>query len=173
MVVADAIRAQGYVVHTMAEVYPDGRDEDVRDFESIRDADVAGWVALTKDERITRYPEEQEALARSSLRVFAIGNQHLTGPEMAAYYVTKHPSDRPTGSQARTLRRHRLPRVDRPAVAEVDSSVTGTPTAQVVTPPTSALCPCLGRRRQRHGSIQALEPWPGRHCQPAPMSAAP
>ena len=88
VVVAEAIRAEGYVVHTMAEVYPDGRDEHVRDVEWIRDADHAGWIALTKDERITRYPEEQEALAGSTLRVFAIGNQHLTGPEMAAYYVT-------------------------------------------------------------------------------------
>jgi hypothetical protein len=45
-------------------------------------------VALTKDERITRRPNEQEALAASTLRVFAIGNQHLTGPQMAQYYVT-------------------------------------------------------------------------------------
>jgi len=47
-----------------------------------------GRKDFSKDERITRYPEEQEALAGSTLRVFAIGNQHLTGPEMAAYYVT-------------------------------------------------------------------------------------
>ena len=83
---AGAIREIGHVVHTMAEVYP-GRDEEVKDIEWIRDADHAGWVALTKDERITRYPEEQEVLASSTLRVFAIGNQRLTGPRMAAYYV--------------------------------------------------------------------------------------
>jgi hypothetical protein len=87
VVVADAIRAIGHVVHTMAEVYPSGRDEKVKDVEWIRDVDRAGWVVLTKDECITRYPEEQEALVRSTLRVFAIGNQHLTGPQMAAYYV--------------------------------------------------------------------------------------
>jgi PIN like domain len=54
----------------------------------IRDASEAGWVAITKDERITRYPDAQEALVQSTLRVFAIGNQHLTGPQMAAYYVS-------------------------------------------------------------------------------------
>lgn len=48
---------------------------------------VASWVALTKDERITRRPDEQDALVRSALRVFAIGNQHLTGQQMADYYV--------------------------------------------------------------------------------------
>jgi hypothetical protein len=53
----------------------------------IRDADVAGWVALTKDERITRGPESQDVLARSHLWVFAIASQEapdevadLTGP---------------------------------------------------------------------------------------------
>src|SRR5207244_3926566 len=76
----------GHVVHTMAEVYP-GRDEEVKDVEWIRDVAQAGWVAFTKDERITRYPEEQDALASSNLRVFAIGNQRLTGPQMAAYYL--------------------------------------------------------------------------------------
>jgi hypothetical protein len=63
------------------------RDDQVKDVDWIRDVDHAGWVALTKDERITRYPEEQEALVLSTLRVFAIGNQHLTGPQMVAYYV--------------------------------------------------------------------------------------
>jgi hypothetical protein len=61
----------------------------VRDAEWIRDTNRAGWIALTKDERLTRYPEEQDALTRSKLRVFAIDNQHLTGPQMASYYVTK------------------------------------------------------------------------------------
>jgi len=88
VVVARAIRALGHSVHTMAEVYPGGRDENVRDVDWIRDADGAGWVALTKDQRITRYPDELAALDASTLRVFAIGNQHLTGQQMADYYTT-------------------------------------------------------------------------------------
>jgi hypothetical protein len=82
--VAEAIRSAGYVVRTMAEVY--GEDTRVDDVVWIADADAAGWVALTKDERITRRPEEQAALVTSALRVFAIGNQHLTGPVMVEYY---------------------------------------------------------------------------------------
>lgn len=84
----EALEALGFVIHVMANVYPDGEDERVEDTRWIEDVDRAGWAALTKDERITRYPEEQEALVGSTLRVFAIGNQHLTGPEMAAYYTT-------------------------------------------------------------------------------------
>jgi PIN like domain len=85
-IVPEALRALGFTVHTMAEVYPGGADERVVDARWIADADRAGLVALTKDERIFRNAEEQEALVRSSLRVFAITNQHLTGPEMAAYF---------------------------------------------------------------------------------------
>lgn len=72
----------------MADVYPDGLDKSIVDEVWIRDADAHDWVALTKDERITRYPHEQAALRASHLRVFGLGNQHLTGPQMAGYYVT-------------------------------------------------------------------------------------
>ena len=68
----------------MDEVYPGGEDELVADEHWITDASVAGWVALTKDERIIRFPHEQAALTASRLRVFAIGNQHLTGPQMVS-----------------------------------------------------------------------------------------
>ena len=66
---AEAIRDLGYVVHTMAEVYPGGLDEKVSDITWIQDADTAGWIALTKDERITRYPHEQAAHGRRPFRL--------------------------------------------------------------------------------------------------------
>lgn len=86
-IVADAIRALGYVVHAMADVYPDGEDQRVADTRWIADVDERGWVVLTKDERITRRAHEQAALAASQLRVFALGTQRLTGPEMAERYA--------------------------------------------------------------------------------------
>jgi len=72
----------------MAEVYPGGEDERILDERWIADADATGWVALTKDERIIRFPHEQATLKAGRLRVFAIGNQHLTGPQMAGYFRT-------------------------------------------------------------------------------------
>jgi hypothetical protein len=87
-IVPEGLRALGLVVRTMAEVYPDGEDENVADVQWIADADAANWVALTKDERIIRNAENQEALVNSSLRVFAIANQHLTGPQMIEYFRT-------------------------------------------------------------------------------------
>jgi hypothetical protein len=87
VIVAEALRERGFVVRTMAEVYPGGADEQVADVEWIRDAHTAGWVALTKDERIIRHPEEQAALQETTLRVFALANQHLRGDQMAGCYV--------------------------------------------------------------------------------------
>jgi len=86
-VVPEALRQLGLTVHTMADVYPGGEDQRVADTRWISDADRASWIALTKDERIFRKPEEQAALVKSQLRVFAIANQHLTGPQMADYLV--------------------------------------------------------------------------------------
>jgi hypothetical protein len=87
-IIPEGLRALGLVVHAMADVYPNDLDETVTDEQWIADADAANWVALTKDERITRYAAEQDALTRSRLRVFAIGNQHLTGAVMLDYFVT-------------------------------------------------------------------------------------
>ncbi len=86
LVVPGALRSLGFVVYTMADVYPNGADESVEDERWIRDADHAGWVALTKDERLTRYASEQAALEASTLRLFAIANQNLTGPQMAQLF---------------------------------------------------------------------------------------
>lgn len=86
--VPNGLRALGLTVHAMADVYPGGTDEAVPDTQWIADADAAGWVALTKDERIVRHAENQDALTASTLRVFAIANQNLTGPEMLDYFNT-------------------------------------------------------------------------------------
>ncbi len=57
----EGLRALGFVVHAMADVCPLGQDQGVTDEQWIADADAADSVALTKDERITRYEAEQEA----------------------------------------------------------------------------------------------------------------
>ena len=44
----EALRALGFTVHTMAEVYPRGEDERVADARWIADADRASWVAYDR-----------------------------------------------------------------------------------------------------------------------------
>lgn len=83
--VATALRAAGQLVMPMSVVYPKGKDQSVSDDEWIRRCASEGWIALTKDAAIVR--SHQRALRASTLRVFALNNANLTGPQMAERYV--------------------------------------------------------------------------------------
>ena len=82
--VANAIRDAGFVAIPMVEAYPDGADQWIGDDEWIQRASDEGWIALTKDVAIIR--AHAAALDASTLRVFALNNANLTGPEMAERY---------------------------------------------------------------------------------------
>ena len=64
----------------MADAFPDD-GQHVGDDEWIERVSAEGWVALTKDTALVR--DHADALAASTLRVFALPNANLTGPEMA------------------------------------------------------------------------------------------
>lgn len=78
------LRQTGHIALPMAEVYPDGHDQLVGDDEWIADASAQGWIALTKDSSLIR--DHEPALARSTLRVFALNNANLSGAVMADRY---------------------------------------------------------------------------------------
>ncbi|HWJ98277.1 MAG TPA: hypothetical protein VNQ33_08965, partial [Acidimicrobiales bacterium] len=75
----------GFDVIRMADVYPDD-GQFVADDDWIGRASAEGWIALTKDVAIIR--DHGEALAASTLRVFALPSANLTGPEMAQRFGT-------------------------------------------------------------------------------------
>lgn len=64
----------------MADVYTDGRDLRLPDFEWIRRADREGWVAISKDNMISR--DHAETLAATTLRLFLIPNANIPGAEI-------------------------------------------------------------------------------------------
>lgn len=68
----------------MADVYPNGRDQEVGDDEWIAHASDQGWIALTKDLAVVR--DHSNALSLSTLRVFALNNANLPGTQMAERY---------------------------------------------------------------------------------------
>ncbi len=78
--IAEAIRAKGYEVLPMAEVYPEGADQRIADPDWMVKADQEGWVALTKDYSVVR--DHRDVLAETTLRAFAYNNANLTGLEM-------------------------------------------------------------------------------------------
>ena len=87
--VADALRVLGHIAMPMADVYPNGQDQQVPDEQWIAEVSARGWIALTKDAAIIR--DHSDALAMSTLRVFALNNANLSGTDMAARYVEHLP----------------------------------------------------------------------------------
>jgi hypothetical protein len=84
--VADALRAVGVSVQTMAERYPE-TEEFIVDETWIRDVTADGLVTLMKDDQIRRKPLEQRAVLESGARAFVVTNANLKGYEVAALFV--------------------------------------------------------------------------------------
>ncbi len=83
----DALRARGFVVHTLADVYGERRAQEVEDQEWIERAGREGWVVLTKDDRI-RYREiERDAFIDANLRVFCLTSRGFRKEEQTARFV--------------------------------------------------------------------------------------
>lgn len=85
-VVADALRAEGLVVQTLAARYPE-TEELVEDEVWIREVTADGLVILMKDDQIRRKPREQQAILESGARAFVITNANLTGEQLAELFV--------------------------------------------------------------------------------------
>lgn len=86
VVVADAIRACGHVVHTMADVFGE-REQQVADQEWLSEAGRHGWIVLTKDRRIRRRRTEIEAIARHGVSAFVLARGSLGAVAQAECFV--------------------------------------------------------------------------------------
>lgn len=83
---ANALRAEGLAVQTLAERYPEV-EEFVADEVWIREVTAEGLVILMKDDRIRRKPREQQAILESGARAFVVTNANLTGEQLAEVFV--------------------------------------------------------------------------------------
>ena len=86
-IVAEALRACGLTVHTMASVYGEDAAQRLADDVWLRDAGARGWVVLMKDDAIRRRPAERDALVDAGVRAFCLTNAQLRGEEQAARFV--------------------------------------------------------------------------------------
>jgi uncharacterized protein with PIN domain len=84
----EALRALGYVVWTLADVYGEKRAQEIKDQEWIERAGQEGWVVLTKDDRIRYRRVEREAFVSAKLRVFCLTTAKLGGEEQTARFVS-------------------------------------------------------------------------------------
>jgi predicted nuclease of predicted toxin-antitoxin system len=81
--VPDALRAAGARVETHLDHFPPDTD-DVDWLPSVSDR---GWIVLTKDKAIGRRPNEVEAIARASAKVFSLASGNLTNKQMSDLLV--------------------------------------------------------------------------------------
>lgn len=85
---ADALRGLGYVVHTLSSVYGEQAGQQVADEEWLRDAGVAGWIVLMKDDAIRRRPAERDALTDAGVRAFCLTNAQLRAAEQTERFIS-------------------------------------------------------------------------------------
>lgn len=85
---ADALRAHGLVVHTMASVYGEQAAQRVADERWLRDVGAYGWIVLMKDDAIRRRPAEREALIESGVRAFCLTNAQLRATQQTERFVS-------------------------------------------------------------------------------------
>ena len=81
-ITASRLRAAGYVVHLIADHYPDDAS-DVPDEQWIAEGSSNGWVLLTKDKRIRYRAEELVALQEGHLFCLVSGNLDIDGMTQA------------------------------------------------------------------------------------------
>jgi hypothetical protein len=85
---ADALRALGLVVHTMASVYGEEAGQRVPDERWLRDAGEHDWIVLMKDDAIRRRPAERDALLEAGVRAFCLTNAQLRAAEQTERFVS-------------------------------------------------------------------------------------
>lgn len=81
-ITASRLRAAGYVVHLIADHYPEDASE-VPDEQWIAAGCSNGWVLLTKDKRIRYRAEELAALQEGHLFCLVSGNLDIDGMTQA------------------------------------------------------------------------------------------
>lgn len=85
---AEALRAHGYIVHTLASVYGEQVGQQVTDERWLRDAGANDWVVLMKDDAIRRRPAEREALIDAGVRAFCLTNAQLRATEQTERFIS-------------------------------------------------------------------------------------
>ncbi len=86
-IVPQALREAGVTVVAHDEVFPQGTPDQTW----LREAGLAGWIALTKDRRIRYRTIERRALEAAGVAAFVFSGKNLTGDMIAAAIVTALP----------------------------------------------------------------------------------
>ncbi len=89
--VPDALRAAGFELSTLAEVYGIPADEDVSDVEWLTLAGHRDWPVLMKDNRIRYRAAEKSALTERGVVALCMSGGSLRATEMAEQFLAVKP----------------------------------------------------------------------------------
>lgn len=89
-VVPDAIRAEGFVVWTLFDVYGEA-EELLSDVTWLEDAGREDWIVLTGDPRIRRRPHELAVVHDAAVKMFTLPRGNLRAQEQASRFVDNLP----------------------------------------------------------------------------------
>ncbi len=84
--VANAIRARGFAVHTLFEVYG-AKEETLPDTVWLADAGRNGWPVLTANPHIKRVRHELAVVQAEAVRMFTLPRGNLTGRDQVARFL--------------------------------------------------------------------------------------
>jgi len=87
IVLADAIRGRGFIVHTLRSIYGEQRAQSIDDEEWIPEFAHLSYILLTKDDEIRRYPPARDAAFNSGAKIFCLPNANLDGPHMQERFL--------------------------------------------------------------------------------------
>jgi len=106
--VPSLLRAAGFELQTLAEVYGIPQDETVADVDWLALAGGRGWPVLMKDDRIRYRPSERNALIEHRVQAFCLTGGNLRAAARADLFIVVsdgivaacpgHPLSAPTGS---------------------------------------------------------------------------
>ena len=95
---ANALRAQGLIARTMAEVSGEKIGQGLDDETWLADVGRRDWIVLMKDAKVRYRPAELQALQEHRVRAFCLTNANLRAAEQTERFVV---------NRARILRRAR------------------------------------------------------------------
>jgi PIN like domain len=84
------LRELGFAVNPIKEIYPNGKDQFIRDPEWIKLCGEKNWIILSGDKRLETVPENRQAVIDARAKVFLFMDSESFPQEWAAAVIVGH-----------------------------------------------------------------------------------
>lgn len=84
------LREVGFTLHPIKEVYPNGKDQFIRDPDWIKLCGEKNWIVISGDKRLETVPENRQAVIDARARVFLLMDTQSLPEEWAAAVIVGH-----------------------------------------------------------------------------------